>query len=211
LTRSARVQVLFSCWGQRHRLSRRPAQLELDKLRAGIFRATRVRGAAGVGVPHRRGDRRERDAESLRELVRPPCVQLRLVERAFLALARAEVRCLRELRDLALRRRAPVPPLELGRAGAQVRGDGLPARGEQAHHLSADALDLEPVPVVAGDPVQAEPGSEGFLEVLGGDRGDRADVLVVAERVWGSPLPVDGRAGDVGDLGVDVQLHVAVA
>ena len=65
--------------------------------------------------------------------------------------------------------------------------------------------------VIAGDPLQAEPARERFLQVLGDDRGDRADVLVVAERVRRPPFPVGGRLGDVGDLGVDVQLHVAVA
>jgi hypothetical protein len=35
-------------------------------------------------VPHRRGDRRERDAEGARELIRPVHVRLRHVERAFL-------------------------------------------------------------------------------------------------------------------------------
>ena len=52
---------------------------------------------------------------------------------------------------------------------------------------------------------------EGLFEVLGDDRGDRADVLVVAQRVRGPPFPVGAGAGGVGDLGVDVQLHVAVA
>ena len=65
--------------------------------------------------------------------------------------------------------------------------------------------------IVAGDPFQAEPGGEGFFQVLGDDRGDRADVLVVAERVRGAPLAVGGGPSGVGDLGVDVQLHVAVA
>jgi hypothetical protein len=46
--------------------------------------------------------------------------------------------------------------------------------------------------------------------VLGDDRGDRADVLVVAQGVRGSPFPVGDGSGDVGDLGVDVQLHVTV-
>ena len=39
---------------------------------------------------------------------------------------------------------------------------------------------------------------------------DRADVLVVAERVRRPPFAVCGRPGDVGDLGMDVQLHVTV-
>jgi hypothetical protein len=43
-------------------------------------------------VPHRRGNLDERDAEGPRELARPARVQLREVERAALALARAEVR-----------------------------------------------------------------------------------------------------------------------
>ena len=67
------------------------------------------------------------------------------------------------------------------------------------------------MPVVAGGPFQAEPGGEGFFQVLGDDRGDRADVLVVAQGVRGPPFPVGAGLGDVGDLGVDVQLHVAVA
>ena len=76
---------------------------------------------------------------------------------------------------------------------------------------AADAFDLEAVAVVAGGPLQAEPLGEGFFEVLGDDRGDGADVLVVAEGVRGAPFAVGGCFGDVGDLGVDVQLHVAVA
>ena len=67
------------------------------------------------------------------------------------------------------------------------------------------------VAVVAGGPVQAEPGGEGFLQVLGDDRGDGADVLVVAQRVRGSPFPVGAGLCGVGELGVGVQLHVAVA
>ena len=39
---------------------------------------------------------------------------------------------------------------------------------------------------------------------------DRTDVLVVAEGVRGTPLPVLRCPGDVGNLGVDVQLHVPV-
>ena len=128
----------------------------------------------------------------------------------MLGVARGEVRRLREVRELALGRRAAVPLLEPRRAAAQIRGDRLAAGGEHAHHLAADALDLEAVAVVARGPFQAEPGGEGFFQVLGDDRGDRADVLVVAQRVRGPPLPVGGRPGDVGDLGVDVQLHVAV-
>ena len=76
---------------------------------------------------------------------------------------------------------------------------------------AADAVDLEAVAVVAGGPLQAEPLREGFFEVLGDDRGDGADVLVVAQGVRGAPFAVGARSGGVGDLGVDVQLHVAVA
>src|ERR1035437_8025723 len=101
--------------------------------------------------------------------------------------------------------------LELRGAGAQVGGDGLAAGGEQAHHLARDAGDLEAVAVVAGGPFQAEPAGEGFFQVLGDDRGDGADVLVVAQGVRGAPFAVGGCFGGVGDLGVDVQLHVAVA
>jgi len=114
-------------------------------------------------------------------------------------------------REFTLGWLAAVPLLEPRGAGAQVGGDGLAAGGEHAHHAAADALDLEPVAVVAGDPFQAEPMGESFLRVLGDDRGDGSDVLVVAERVRGAPFPVGGCFGDVADLGVDVQLHVAVA
>jgi hypothetical protein len=74
-----------------------------------------------------------------------------------------------------------VPLLEPRRAVAQIRGDRLPARGEHAHHLPGDAGDLEAVAVIAGGPFHAEPAREGFFQVLGHDRGDRADVLVVPE------------------------------
>ena len=137
-------------------------------------------------------------------------MRLREIQRAVLGVARLEVGRLRELREFALRRRAAVALLEPRGAGAQVGGDRLPAGGEQAHHLPGDALDLESVPVISGGPFQAEPGGERFLQVLRDDRGDGADVLVVTEGVRGAPFPVDVRFGDVGDLGVDVQLHVAV-
>jgi enoyl-CoA hydratase/carnithine racemase len=70
------------------------------------------------------------------------------------------------------------------------------------------AQGLEAVPVVAGGPFQAEPSGEGLFQMLGDDRGD---VLVVTERVRGPPFAVGGRFSDVGDLEVDVQLHVPVA
>jgi hypothetical protein len=162
-------------------------------------------------MPRRRGDGRERDAERARQLVRPARVQLRDIKRAILALACREVRRLRELREFALGRRAAVLLREPRGAVAQVGCDRLAARGEQAHHLPADAGDLEPVAVIAGGPLQAEPSREGFLKVLGGDGADCSDVLVVAEGVRGAPFAVGAGAGDVGDLGVDVQLHVAVA
>ena len=195
--------------GQRDRLLRRAGQLELGEHRA--FRAARARArAAALAVPDRRRDRRQRHAEGARELVRPARVRLREIQRAVLGVARVEVRRLREVRELALGRRAAVPLLEPRRAAAQVRGDRRAAGGEHAHHLAADALDLEAVAVVARGPFQAEPGGEGFFQVLGDDRGDRADVLVVAQGVRGPPFPVGARPGGVGDLGVDVQLHVAV-
>ena len=59
---------------QRDRLLRRARQLELRQNRG--FRAGRVRGrAAGCAMPHRRRNRRQRDAERPRELVRPARVQ----------------------------------------------------------------------------------------------------------------------------------------
>ena len=138
-------------------------------------------------------------------------MQLREIQRPVLRVARLEVRRLRELREFALGRRAAVALLEPRRAGAQIRGNRLATGGEQAHHLAADALDLEAVPVVPRGPFQAEAGGEGFFQVLGNYRGDRADVLVVAQGVRGAPFPVSSRFRDVGDLGVDVQLHVTVA
>ena len=165
---------------------------------------------SGRVVPDRWRDRRQRDAERARELIGPACVQLREVQRAGLGGARFEVRCLREVRELALGWFASVPLLEPRRAVAQVGGDALTPGGEHAHHVAADALDLEPVAVITHGPFQAEPGGEGFFQVLGDDRGDRADVLVVAQGIRGPPFPVGGRFRDMGDLGVDVQLHVAI-
>ena len=89
-------------------------------------------------------------------------------------------------------------------------GDRRAARGEHAHHLPGDAPDLEPVPVITRGPLQAEPARQRLLQVLGHDRGHRADMLVVAQRVRRPPFAVGCRPGGVGDLGVDVQLHVAV-
>jgi hypothetical protein len=199
----------FPLLGQRDRLLRRAGLLQPGE-RCGVRAAcARARGSA-LAVPDRRRDRRQRDAQGTRELVRPARVRRREIQRAFLRRARGEVGRLRQMRELALGRRAAVPLLEPRRAAAQVRGDRLAAGGEHAHHLAANARDLEPVPVVAGSPFQAEPSSEGFLQVLGHDRGDRPDVLVVTERVRGPPLPVGCRPGGVGDLGVDVQLHVTV-
>jgi hypothetical protein len=138
-------------------------------------------------------------------------VELRKIEGFLLRGAGGEVRCLRELRELTLGWRAAVALLEPRRASAQVGADRRATRGEHAHHLPADALDLEAVAVVAGDPLQAEPDGQGILQVLGDNRCYRTDVLVVAQGVRGAPFAVNRCPGDVGDLGVDVQLHVAVA
>ena len=194
---------------QRQRPLRRAGQLGVLRDRV-LARARRMRGAC-AGVPDGRRHRRERHAERPREPVRPARVRLRQVQRAFLALAGGEVRRLRQLREFPLRRRAAVPLLEPRRALAHVGGDRLAARGEQVHHLLRDALDLEPVPVLPGRPLQAEPAGQGLLQMLGGDRRHRPDMLGVAQRVRRPPLPVTSGPGDVGDLRVDVQLHVAVA
>ncbi len=147
---------------ERDRLLRRARQLELRQGRG--FRAGCVRGrAAGCAVPYRWRDRREAHAKRARELGRPARVDLRDIQRAVLRDARLEVRRLRELREFALRGLAAVVLLELRGAAAQVGGDGLPAGGEQAHHLAGDALDLEAVAVIAGGPFQAEPAGEGLL------------------------------------------------
>ena len=67
------------------------------------------------------------------------------------------------------------------------------------------------MPVITRDPFHAEPARERFFQVLGDDRGDRADVLGVAEGVRGAPFAVGAGLGGVGDLGMDVQLHVTIA
>ena len=76
-------------------------------------------------MPDRWRDRRQRDAERARELVRPARLRLREIQRAVLGVARGEVRRLRELRELALGRRAAVPLLEprlSGTRGEQIAG-----------------------------------------------------------------------------------------
>jgi hypothetical protein len=88
-------------------------------------------------------------------------VRLREIQHAVLRVARLEVRRLREVREFALGWRASVSLLEPRRADAQVLGDRFAAGGEQAHHVAADAFNLEAVAVVAGGPFQAEPLSEG--------------------------------------------------
>ena len=78
-------------------------------------------------------------------LSRPARVQLRDIQRAFFRRACLEVRGLRELREFALGWLAAVPLLEPRRTGAQAGGDRRAAGREHAHHLAADALDLEAV------------------------------------------------------------------
>ena len=200
LITSARVHALLSCWASASAFC--AARASSTRSVPGRVRRARARPRAALAVPDRRRDRRQRHAEGARELVRPARVRLREIQRAVLGRARGEVRRLRELRELALGRRAAVPLLEPRRAAAQVRGDGLAAGGEHAHHLAADPVDLEPVAVVAGGPFQAEPGGQRFLQVLRHDRGDRADVLVVAQGIRRPPLPVRrwswrcGRSGN---------------
>src|ERR1017187_2584505 len=80
---------------------------------------------------------------------------------------------------------APVPLLKPRGVRAQVSGDRLAAGGEHAHHRAADALDLEAVAVIARDPFHAEPAGERFFQVLGDDRANRADMLGVAQGIWG--------------------------
>jgi len=53
--------------------------------------------------------------------------------------------------------------LPVYRAATQVGRDGLAARGEQPHHLDGDALDLQPVRVIARFPRHAEPAGQGLL------------------------------------------------
>ena len=196
--------------GQRDCLLRRARLLEFSE-DARLVRRVRVRVCAAGSPCQTDGATEARLTPRVRASLsaQPACSCAKSSAPCFRG-ARLEVRGLRELREFALRRRAAVPLLEPRRAGAQIRGDRLAARGEHAHHLAADALDLEAVPVIPGGPFQAEPGGESFLQVLGDDRGDGADVLVVAEGVRGPPFPVVAGLGDVGDLGVDVQLHVAV-
>jgi hypothetical protein len=79
---------------QRHRVLCGAAQVELAQRLPGSIRM------AASGVPHRRRDRRQRDAERARKSVTPSVVQLREVQRAVFRLARGEVRRLGELRQL---------------------------------------------------------------------------------------------------------------
>jgi hypothetical protein len=66
------------------------------------------------------------------------------------------------------------------------------------------------VAIIARHPLHAEPAGQRLLQVLSCDRRDRADVLVVAKGVRRPPFAVGCGSGGVGDLGVDVQLHIAV-
>jgi hypothetical protein len=134
---------------QRDCFLRRAGHLEFRETRA--VRGGRARGCA---VPHRRRDGRQRHAEGAGELVSPARVQLREVQRAALGGACREVRCLRELRELALGGLAAVALLEPRGAGAQVGGDGLAAGGEQAHHLAAALATPSPAPL---SPARPEP------------------------------------------------------
>ena len=120
----------------------------------------------------------------------PACSCTKSSGAASLACAGGEVRRLRELRELALGGLAAVPGRELARTLAQIRADLIAAGGEQAHHLPGDPLDLVPVAVLARHPLQPEPRGQGLFEVLGHDRADGADVLVVAVGVRCPPFPV---------------------
>jgi hypothetical protein len=97
---AGRAGVLMRC------LCRSIKELAVDEGRASADQGDQM--GCVVSVPHRRGDRRERDAERARQHVRPARVRLHDVERAFLGPARGEVRRLRELRDFLLRRRAAI-------------------------------------------------------------------------------------------------------
>jgi hypothetical protein len=207
LITSARVQVLLSCCASATAFC--AARASSSFVRTGPSAPCGC--AAGCAVPHRRRDGRQAHANCARELFRPARVQLREIKRPLFRGACLEVGRLREPCEFALGRLASVLLLELRGAGTQVGGDGLAAGGEHAHHGAADALDLEAVAVIARGPLEAEPAGERFFEVLGDDRADGADVLVVAQGIRGAPFPVGGGLGDVGDLGVDVQLHVPVA
>ena len=111
MIRSARIQVLFSRWASATAFCTARASS------SGRFRASGARGRVSCAVmPHRRRDRRQRDAGRARELVRPSLMQLCKVQRAVLRLARGEVRRLCELRQFPLRRRAAMALLELRRA-----------------------------------------------------------------------------------------------
>ena len=89
----------------------------------------------------------------------------------------------------------------------------MDSRREENRRIIWPLMPLISKPWPSSRAVHSRPNRRGerFFQVLGDDRGDRADVLVVAEGVRRAPFPVGGGFGDVGDLGVDVQLHVAVA
>ena len=99
------------------------------------------------------------------------------------------------------------------RAARARRSAVIDSRREENSRIISPEMPLISKPWPSSRATHSRPNrrGEGFLQVLGDDRGDRADMLVVAQGVRRPPLAVGGRLGDVGDLGVDVQLHVAVA
>jgi hypothetical protein len=82
LTRSARVQVLFSCWA-RPRACCAARDKASSRGPAPTASASRAAALPVAACQTDGGDRRERDALGARELVRPAGVQLRGAGRAF--------------------------------------------------------------------------------------------------------------------------------
>ena len=133
LTTSARVHALLSCCASATAFCAARASSSSER-EPGPARPRVARAAARRLWPCQTDGATERQAhaERARELVRPARVRLREIQPAVLRVARGEVRRLREVRELALGRRAAIPLLEPRRAAPQVRSDRLAARGEHA-------------------------------------------------------------------------------
>ena len=98
------------------------------------------------------------------------------------------------------------------RAARPRRSAVMDSRRDENTRIIAPPMPVISKPWPSSRAIHSRPNlwREGLFQVLGDDRGDRADVLVVTQRVRRPPLPVRRGPGDVGDLGVDMQLHVTV-
>ena len=196
---------------QRDRLLRRAGQLQL-----GGHRGCPRRACAGL-----RGWLRLCQTDGATDASGTPRVRASLSAQPACTCARSSVPCLalRVLKLDACARCASsrwdgARPYRCSNRAARARRSAvIDSRREENRRIISPLMPVISKPWPSSRAVHSRPNrrGEGFFQVLGDDRGDRADVLVVAQRVRGPPFPVGAGPGDVGDLGVDVQLHVAVA